>query len=48
MNKSSIVIVAMVALLSGLTLSWLLNSKPVQLEAATWFGEQARALPEFE
>jgi len=49
MNKSSIAIVALLALIGGFSISWFLNSnKPVELEAGTWFGEQARALPEFE
>ncbi len=49
MNKSSIVIVAVLALTAGLAISWIINSsKPVELEAGTWFGDQARALPEFE
>ena len=49
MNKSSIAIVALLALIGGASISWLLNnSKPVELEAGLWFGEQARALPEFE
>ena len=49
MNKSSIVIVAALALAFGFALSWFVASnKPVALEAGTWFGDQARALPEFE
>ncbi len=49
MNKSSIAIVALLALIGGFSISWLISSnKPVELEAGTWFGEQARALPEFE
>ena len=49
MNKSSIVIVAALALAVGFALSWFVASnKPVALEAGTWFGDQARALPEFE
>lgn len=49
MNKSSIAAVAIVALISGLAISWFIqNSKSIQLEAGTWFGEQARLLPEFE
>ena len=49
MNKSSIVIVAALALAVGFALSWYVASnKPVALEAGTWFGDQARALPEFE
>jgi protein SCO1/2 len=49
MNKSSIAIVALLALVGGFSISWFLsNNKPVELEAGTWFGDQARALPEFE
>jgi len=49
MNKSSIAIVAVIALVGGFALSWYVNSqKPVQLESGLWFGAQARALPEFE
>ena len=49
MNKSSIVIVALLALIGGFSVSWYLSSnKPVELEAGLWFGEQARALPDFE
>jgi protein SCO1/2 len=49
MNKSSIAIVALLALIGGFSISWFLNSnKPVELEAGLWFGDQARALPEFE
>ena len=44
-----IVIVAALALAVGFALSWFVASnKPVALEAGTWFGDQARALPEFE
>ena len=49
MNKSSIVAVALFALVGGFVISWIINAnRPVELEAGTWFGEQARALPEFE
>lgn len=49
MNKSSIAIVALVALIGGFAISWVINSnKPVELESGLWFGDQARALPEFE
>ncbi len=49
MNKSSIAIVALVALIGGISISWFLSSnKPIALEAGLWFGEQAQALPEFE
>jgi protein SCO1/2 len=49
MNKSSIVIVALAALLAGFSISWWVsNNKPIELEAGLWFGDQARLLPEFE
>jgi protein SCO1/2 len=49
MNKSSIAIVALLALAGGFLGSWYLHiNKPVSLEAGTWFGEQARALPDFK
>ena len=49
MNKSSIVIVALVALTVGFSLSWYFaRSKTIELEAGLWLGEQRRALPEFE
>jgi protein SCO1/2 len=49
MNKSSIAIVALIALVGGFALSWYVNSqKPIELESGLWFGAQARALPEFE
>ena len=49
MNKSSIAIVALLALIGGFSISWFLsNNKPVELEAGTWFGDQARALSAFE
>ena len=49
MNKSSIAILAVVALVGGFAISWMINAnRPIELEAGTWLGEQARALPEFE
>ena len=49
MNKSSIAIVAIIALLGGFAMSWYAHdNRPIELESGTWFGEQARALPEFE
>jgi len=49
MNKSSIAIVALVALIGGFSISWYISSnKPIELDAGLWFGDQARALPEFE
>ena len=49
MNKSSIVFVTLFALIGGFSLSWYVNNnKPIKLESGLWFGDQARALPEFE
>ena len=48
MNKSTIA-VALLALVVGFALFWFVErAKPVTLEAGTWFGDQARALPAFE
>jgi protein SCO1/2 len=49
MNKSSITMIALAALAIGFGVSWYLaSSRPIQLESGTWFGEQARALADFE
>ena len=49
MNKSAVVIVAVVALAAGVLLSWYANNRePIRLEDGLWFGEQARGLPDFE
>ncbi|TNF87004.1 MAG: SCO family protein [Gammaproteobacteria bacterium] len=49
MNKSSIVIVSALALVVGFWLSWLIGAnRTIELETGTWFGDQARALPEFQ
>ena len=49
MNKSTITVVTILALMIGFSLSWYLaRNQPVELERGTWFGEQARALPDFE
>jgi len=49
MNKSRIVLIAAIALVGGFAMSWYIAShKPIELESGLWFGEQARALPEFE
>ena len=49
MNKSSIAIVAVLALIAGIGMSWYAhNARPIELEAGVWFGEQASPLPEFE
>ncbi len=49
MKKSSIAIVTILALVTGISLSWIASqSQPIKLESVTWFGDQARALPDFE
>lgn len=49
MNKSSIASVALAALFGGFAISWIISSnKSIELESGLWFGDQARALPEFE
>jgi protein SCO1/2 len=49
MNKSSIVIVSLIALVGGIAISWVVSTnRLIELEAGLWFGEQARSLPEFE
>lgn len=49
MNKSSLTILALSALVAGALLSWLVvRGQPIELESARWFGKQARALPAFE
>ena len=49
MNKSSIAIVAVLALIGGFLISlYGYSNRPIELENGFWFGEQARALPEFE
>ena len=49
MKRSTIVVVAILALCIGVTAAWLIQqSQPVKLSAGMWFGDQARALPEFE
>ena len=49
MNKSTLAVIASLALVIGFSVSWLVGrGKAVELEAATWFGDQARPLPAFE
>ncbi len=49
MNKSSIIVIALIALLIGFGASWYLaDTRPIELESGLWFGEQARVLPAFE
>ena len=49
MKKLPLLAIGLVALCSGLMISWLVyDTRPVTLEAGLWFGDQARALPEFQ
>ncbi len=49
MKKSTIALVAVLALITGVIVAWTIKqTQPVKLEAGLWFGDQARALPEFE
>jgi len=49
MNKSTILAVAAIALIGGFALSWHAHvNRAIELESGVWFGEQARALPEFQ
>ena len=49
MNKSAVVVVAVIALVAGALMSWYMHHRePVKLEDGIWFGEQARSLPEFQ
>ena len=49
MNKSTLAVIASLALVIGFSVSWLAGrGKAVELEAATWLGDQARPLPAFE
>jgi protein SCO1/2 len=49
MNKSTILAVAAIALIAGFALSWYAHvNRAIELESGVWFGEQARAVPEFE
>ena len=49
MNKSTVAIVASVALLVGVALSWAVHrSQPPELESLRWLGDDARTLPAFE
>ena len=48
MNKTLIFFIAVIGILAGLSSSLLLNKQEsVQLSALTWFGNQAKTLPEF-
>ncbi|MFT5221330.1 MAG: protein SCO1/2 [Gammaproteobacteria bacterium] len=48
MNKSRITINLLIVLAAGLALLWTLNTtKPIELTAGTWFGDQARTVPAF-
>ena len=49
MRKSVPYIIALIALVLGFGGSWFAqNSKPIELETGRWFGDQARALIDFE
>jgi protein SCO1/2 len=49
MKKSTPYIIALIALVLGFGGSWFFqNSKPIKLEVGRWYGDQAKALPDFE
>ncbi|MCP4433410.1 MAG: SCO family protein [Gammaproteobacteria bacterium] len=49
MRKSNIIVIAVLAMTIGFSIAWIARqSQPIELEAGMWFGEQSRALPEFE
>lgn len=49
MKKSTIVIITILSLGVGFTAAWVARSlQPIKLEAGLWFGDDARALPDFE
>ncbi len=48
MKKAIIIITALTVILGITSAFYLLKPEPVQLMAITWFGDQAKALPEFE
>ena len=49
MNKSTLMVVALLALAVGFAASWYVaDQRPVELEAGRYLGDQARALPDFE
>ena len=48
MKKPILLILALTTVTVGLTVSWFISSRPIELEKGLWFGDQARALPEFE
>lgn len=49
MKKAHLLVIATIALALGFSASlFVFEAKPVKLEAGLWFGDQAKALPEFE
>ena len=49
MKKSTIALVAVLALSTGVIVAWAIKqSQPIKLEAGLWFDEQSRDLPDFE
>ena len=49
MKKVHLLFIAVLALSFGFAVSWVVfDSKPVKLEVARWFGDQAKILPDFK
>jgi len=49
MKKANLLIIAIISLSVGFSLSWIVfQSKPVTLKAGLWFGDQTTVLPEFQ
>ena len=49
MKKVHLLIIAIISLSAGFSLSWIVfDSKPIALKAGHWFGDQATVLPEFQ
>ena len=49
MKKVHLLFIAVLALSFGFAVSWVVyDSKPVKLEVARWFGDQAKPLPDFK
>ena len=48
MKKTLIIITALAIILGFTSALFIFKSKPVQLQAITWLGDQAKPLPEFE
>ena len=49
MKKVHLLIIAIISLTAGFSVSWMVfDSKPIILKAGLWFGDQATILPEFQ